>query len=135
MRRSAPVETKPYVKPEVKHRDPPNGTFWKCAGCGSDNFGKFIDGELHIKYRERVMVVGGMIEVHCRFCGTRNQIDLAVYPYKVRVFFNAPEFDVEITEAALRLAQENELNIRRLQGSGKDGKIVVGDVKGALGLK
>ena len=106
MRRDYPNVTKtPYIKPEEKPELPPNGTFWKCAGCGSDNFGKFVDGVLHIKYRERVMTVSGIVSVHCRVCGTQNSIDLSAYPYQVNVHFGANEFDVEITEAALRLAQ------------------------------
>lgn len=135
MKRNPPIQTKPYIKPEVKPRDPPDGTFWKCGGCGADNFGKFIQGELHVKYRERVMVTDGKVTVTCRFCGCTNQIDLADYPYKVLVYSNAREWEVEITEAALRLAQENDLNVRRLQGSGKGGQVVVKDVKMFLGLK
>lgn len=135
MNRYYSVEKKPYVKPELKFELPPNGTFWKCAGCGSDNFGKFIDGVLHVKYRERVMTVSGVITVDCRVCGARNSIDLHSYPYQVSVYFGAREFDIEITEAALRLAQEHSVNIKQLQGTGKDGKIVVGDVKEYLGLK
>jgi len=135
LQRNYPVNKKPVVREEKKPELPPNGTFWKCGGCGADNFGKFVDGVLHIKYRERLMTASGIITVTCRMCGAVNTIDLAIYPYKVNVHFGADEFQVEITEAALRLAQEHKLNIKRLQGTGKDGKIVVGDVKGFLGLK
>ena len=76
LQRNYPVNKKPVVREEKKPELPPNGTFWKCGGCGADNFGKFVDGVLHIKYRERLMTASGIITVTCRMCGAVNTIDL-----------------------------------------------------------
>jgi pyruvate/2-oxoglutarate dehydrogenase complex dihydrolipoamide acyltransferase (E2) component len=42
------------------------------------------------------------------------------------------EEDIDITPAALKLAQEKDIDLSKVKGTGTDGKIILADIKGLL---
>jgi pyruvate/2-oxoglutarate dehydrogenase complex dihydrolipoamide acyltransferase (E2) component len=132
-----PVKKEPYVKPEAKRTVPPDGTEWRCPACNKDLFGKFKNGQLHIKYRERSLMVQGTVSVPCRACGYVATLDTRAYAYPVTLEYARAEDDgltvsPEATEQAIKLAREHGIDLREVKGSGVNGKIVVKDVRGLI---
>lgn len=138
-----PVEKKPYAKPEIKKEVPPDGTEWRCPACGKDLFGKFKNGQLHVKYRERSLMVHGTVSVPCRACGYVATLDTRAYAYPVTLEYAQTEdrltvpqggsaLSPEATEQAIKLAEKYGIDLRQVKGSGANGKIVVKDVRGLI---
>jgi len=130
LRRDYPhVKKEKYVKPKVELIEPPEGSFWICRSCGKDRFGKFVNGVLEVKYRDRIMTVDGVVVVHCLRCGWENKLDLRSYPYKVSVHTNAEPWDIEATQAAIKMADEAGVDLNEIQ---IQGKVTVSDVRAYL---
>jgi predicted RNA-binding Zn-ribbon protein involved in translation (DUF1610 family) len=130
-----PIDKKPYVKPEAKRTVPPDGTEWRCPACGKDLFGKFKNGQLHIKYRERSLMVQGTVSVPCRACGYVATLDTRAYAYPVTLDYGKDDgltVSPEATEQAVKLAEKHGIDLRGVKGSGANGKIVVKDVRGLI---
>jgi len=134
------VDKKVFTEP------PPDGTEWRCP-CGKDLFGIFKDGQLHIKYRERdAFIPEGIVRCRCRRCGNESVIDIGAQKVGVVITYSADEFylehlkealtvstdDVDATEAAVKLAEEHGVDLTKIEGSGKDGRITKGDVEALL---
>lgn len=109
----------------------PNGTQVRCR-CGVDLFGIFRDNELHIKYRGRnVIMQHGQCRIRCRSCGYENIINLKEIKVSLRVYDDETQ-EILITAQALKMAEDNNVLIRNIVGTGEGGKIVVADIKKAL---
>lgn len=135
-----PVQKKPYQKPDVKKETPPDGTQWRCPACNRDLFGIFQDGQLHIKYRERNLLVNGVVTVECRHCRFNASIDTHNYGYPVNIIQSQDDSDltvrkeIDATKEALDLAEKHGIDLANVEGSGKDGRILVSDVQALISV-
>lgn len=48
---------------------------------------------------------------------------------------NGDDSDVDATDAATKLAKENNIDIASIKGTGADGRVTVGDVRDAIDAK
>jgi len=142
-----PIKRKGFVKwdNQVFNRPPPDGTEWRCR-CGRDLFGIFYDGVLHIKYRERdAFIPEGVVRCMCRHCGHQSVIDIGSQKVSINIVHSAdPEYlehlretltvsaEIDATDAARELAEEHGIDLETIEGSGKDGRIVKGDVEATI---
>jgi len=106
-----------------------DGDEWRCAFCKRDKFGVVKDGKLEMKYRERewnLEAPEGRLSVRCRSCGQLNVLNLKDAGIGVNL---NPQVDVVATEAAQKLADEHGIDLRTVEGSGKDGGVIKSDVE------
>ena len=133
-----------FDKKEFKE-PPPDGTEWRCKCTVGDLFGIFKQGVLHIKYRERdLFVPEGIVRCRCRRCGNESVIDIGAQGVGVTIVYSANEnyleelrdtlIGIDATDAALKLAHERGIDLKGVQGSGKDGRITKGDVEELIEL-
>ncbi|MBD3260796.1 MAG: hypothetical protein GF334_03830 [Candidatus Altiarchaeales archaeon] len=127
--RTPPITRQPYRKPEIKVGSPPDGTQFRCFACNSDLFGIFRNGELEIKYRERVATMSGVLVIRCRKCGQESRIDTSRVAYRVNVVISDEYIMPEYTRAAGRLADKHGIDLREIPVTGK---VTVKDVRGYL---
>lgn len=103
------------------------GEAWRCHACHQDTFGIYKEGKLNIKYRERglsVQTARARIEARCRHCGQLNVLNLSTVETVIE-----QKKEPFATEAALALANEHGIDIDTVEGSGQNGRVVVGDVE------
>lgn len=112
----------------------PDGTEVRCMACNEDLFGIFQDNELQLKYKGRSMrMTHGQVQVICRSCGYETQINLA--QIKTRVYQYQEDPEVLISKEAHDLIIKKGLKPRNIVGTGKDGKILLADVKKYLAAR
>lgn len=130
MIRSPQQENRQYSTPTAKKREMvPDGTRVRCTACRVDLFGIFENNELHIKYRGRnVVMETGRCRIRCRSCSYENIISLKEIKVNLQVYDEESEI-IEITSAALKLAEEENVLIRNVIGTGKEGRITIRDIR------
>lgn len=104
-----------------------DGDKWRCFQCRQDTFGVVMDGKLQVKYREREFIMSapeGKISVRCRNCQSLNVLNMA--NLNVTIAQIEPP---DATPKALQLAEEQGVDIYKIEGSGKDGKVTAHDVE------
>lgn len=116
--------TEPKADPIRQFKD---GDKWKCIACGRDTFGVVVGGTLQVKYRERSFEVSapeGRIRVNCRRCATLNVLNMNNISVQIQQI-SPPD----ATEKAIELAQENNVDLFAIEGTGQDGKVQVNDIR------
>ncbi len=130
-----PMKKTPFIPEENKRPPPVDGTEWRCI-CKQDLFGIFKDGVLHIQYRQRSLLTQGIIVATCRKCNWQNRLDTKNVVTNHITSRDEDEWinliTVDATDAAIELSNKNGIDLSTVQGSGKDGRIVVGDVQGVI---
>ena len=135
-----PIRTD-YLQPSEEFTEPPpDGQKWYCVHCGKDLFGVFYDGQLHIKYQDRHVFVHGVIRCRCRFCANESVIDTSVANMMVTMVHSEDDgylerllkMSVDASTAAMKLAGEHDIDLREVKGTGKDGRILKGDVEALI---
>ena len=98
------------------------GWRWKCAICAQDTFGIHRNGVVHIKYRERTMTIQGdaRLEAQCRSCGSQSALNIQVYKHRL--------IKVNATDGASALANESDVDLFDVTGTGEDGRVLKLDV-------
>lgn len=107
-----------------------DGDEWRCSFCKQDKFGVVKDGTLEVKYQRReftVIASEARIQVRCRKCGQLNALNMQ---YAGITLGN--QRDVVASEAAQKLADEHGIDLREVEGTGKDGGIIKSDVEAVI---
>jgi len=121
----------------VEGNYPPDGTRIMCPSCGRNLLGIWRGGALHIRHKGREWLASGVIGVHCDgACGAIIQIDTQAYNVKIVQSLQAILDEIEpidATDAAIKLALENHIDLARVSGSGVGGRITKSDVETILG--
>lgn len=133
--RAAPVEKRIFTPPE-NHKPPADGTEWRCRGCSQYLHGVFRGGKLHVRWGERNLWVSGTVHAFCPKCSLVDTLDTRAAGVEINMLYGVEPENllprVEATEAAIELARKHQIDLTKLEGSGKDGNILVRDVKAYL---
>ncbi len=135
MNRAPPITKTLYRPAPPPKRQVVDGTQWRCSGCNKDLFGIFKGGKLHIRYRERDLMAQGLITVICRKCGLSNSLD--TLDVDINIIQTTDDnwaqplmiHEVNATDQAIELAKELGVNLLEIEGSGREGRILIGDVR------
>lgn len=117
-----------YSEPQTEKKAKiPDGTELRCPGCSIALVGIFNNNQLEIKHRGwKITMKTGEMDVQCPDCSFITTINLK----RIKVNYIQQDDQIpEITNAALELAKEEGVKINNVVGSGRDGKIVIADVR------
>lgn len=137
-RASAYEVAEPGAPGEVE--PPADGTRVMCPVCKRNLLGVWEGGALQIRHRGREWIVhGGSIGLKCHdACGGILTIDLTLYEVNIVASLQAvldQDVAVDASDAALKLAAAESIDIGDVPGTGKDGRIVKPDVQAYLEAK
>jgi hypothetical protein len=120
------------VKEEPEPTPPADGEEERCPVCKRTLLGIWTKGVLHIKHQGREWwVSSGVIGIRCSpMCGGILTVDASRYEVNiVSSLLSITNNAFDATNAALELANYNEINLADVEATGKNGTILKKDVE------